>query len=115
MKALLANMAAMYAVYQGPEGLKTIAHRVHGLAATFAAGLKKLGTAEVQDLPFFDTVKVKVADSRAIADLAYKNEINLRIVDKNTVSILFSVVYCIHCEFLYGITGVCSLPDYCFF
>ncbi|XP_027180283.1 glycine dehydrogenase (decarboxylating), mitochondrial [Coffea eugenioides] len=88
-QALLANMAAMYAVYHGPEGLKTIAHRVHGLAATFAAGLKKLGTAEVQDLPFFDTVKVKVADSRAIADLAYKNEINLRIVDKNTITVSF--------------------------
>lgn len=79
-------MAAMYAVYHGPEGLKTIAQRVHGLAGTFAAGLKKLGTVEVQNLPFFDTVKVKCADAKAIADVACKNEINLRIVDENTVS-----------------------------
>lgn len=79
-------MAAMYAVYHGPEGLKTIAQRVHGLAGTFAAGLKKLGTVEVQSLPFFDTVKVKCADAKATADVAYKNEINLRIVDKNIVS-----------------------------
>ncbi|CAA0821295.1 Glycine dehydrogenase (decarboxylating) 1-mitochondrial [Striga hermonthica] len=88
-QALLANMAAMYAVYHGPEGLKTIAQRVHGLAGTFAAGLKKLGTVEIQGLPFFDTVKVKCADAKAIADVAYKNEINLRIVDKNTITASF--------------------------
>lgn len=88
-QALLANMAAMYAVYHGPEGLKTIAQRVHGLAVTFSAGLKKLGTVEVQGLPFFDTVKVKCADSKVIADAAYKNEINLRIVDKNTLTVAF--------------------------
>lgn len=87
MKALLANMAAMYAVYHGPEGLKTIGQRVHGLAGTFSAGLKKLGTVEVQDLPFFDTVKVKCSDAKAIADVATKNDINVRIVDNNTVSL----------------------------
>jgi glycine dehydrogenase len=84
-QALLANMAAMYAVYHGPEGLKAIANRVHGLAGTFAHGLKKLGTVTVQELPFFDTVKVKCADARTIAEEAVKNEINLRVVDDNTV------------------------------
>ncbi|KAL3566384.1 hypothetical protein D5086_031799 [Populus alba] len=54
-------MAAMYAVYHGPGGLKTIAQRVHGLAEAFAVGLKKLGTVEVQGLPFFDTVKITVS------------------------------------------------------
>ncbi|KAL6524003.1 hypothetical protein OROMI_031098 [Orobanche minor] len=88
-QALLANMAAMYAVYHGPEGLKTIAQRVHGLAGTFAVGLKKLGTVEVQSLPFFDTVKVKCSDAKTIADAAYKNEINLRIVDQNTITASF--------------------------
>ncbi|KAL8115247.1 hypothetical protein AgCh_021907 [Apium graveolens] len=88
-QALLANMAAMYAVYHGPEGLKIIAQRVHGLAGILAAGLKKLGTVEVQELPFFDTVKIKCADSKAIAEAAYKSEMNLRIVDKNTVTASF--------------------------
>ena len=37
-QALLANIAAMYAVYHGPEGLKAIANRVHGLAGVLAAG-----------------------------------------------------------------------------
>ena len=31
-QALLANMAAMYAVYHGPDGLERIATRVHDLA-----------------------------------------------------------------------------------
>ncbi|KAF8400987.1 hypothetical protein HHK36_014290 [Tetracentron sinense] len=88
-QALLANMAAMYAVYHGPEGLKTIAQRVHGLAATLALGVKKIGTVDVQGLPFFDTVKIKCADSQAIADAAYKSEMNLRIVDPNTITVSF--------------------------
>ncbi|XP_043722655.1 glycine dehydrogenase (decarboxylating), mitochondrial-like [Telopea speciosissima] len=88
-QALLANMAAMYAVYHGPEGLKTIAQRVHGLAGTFAHGLKKLGTVDVQGLPFFDTVKIKCPDAHALADAAYKKEMNLRIVDSKTITVSF--------------------------
>lgn len=90
-------MTAMYAVYHGPEGLKSIAQRVHGLAGVFALGLKKLGTAEVQDLPFFDTVKIKCSDANAIVDAATKKDINLRLVDSNTVS--FSS-YMFHFEYM---------------
>ncbi|KAK9065223.1 hypothetical protein SSX86_016606 [Deinandra increscens subsp. villosa] len=53
-------MAAMYGVYHGPEGLKTIAQRVHGLAATFAAGLKKLGTITVS---FDETTAIEDVDT----------------------------------------------------
>ncbi|EOA15952.1 hypothetical protein CARUB_v10004049mg [Capsella rubella] len=88
-QALLANMAAMYAVYHGPAGLKSIAQRVHGLAGVFALGLKKLGVAEVQELPFFDTVKIKCSDAHAVADAAAKSEINLRVVDSNTITASF--------------------------
>ncbi|CAA6671671.1 unnamed protein product [Spirodela intermedia] len=77
-QALLANMAAMYAVYHGPAGLKAIGERVHGLASTFASGLKKLGT-----------VTVKCADAHAIAEAAYKHEINLRVVDSETITVAF--------------------------
>ena len=42
-QALLANMASMYAVYHGPEGLKKIAQRIHTLTCVLAAGLEKLG------------------------------------------------------------------------
>lgn len=85
-------MAAMYAVYHGPEGLKEIADRVHGLASTFAHGLKKLGTVTVQELPFFDTVKVTCEDARAIAEEAVKNEMNLRMVDANTVRFILMLL-----------------------
>ena len=44
-QALLANIAAMYAVYHGPEGLTKIARRVNGLAAVLAAGVPPLSFA----------------------------------------------------------------------
>src|SRR6266536_2327932 len=44
-QALLANMAALYACYHGPEGLKQIAQRLHTLTVILAAGLEKLGFA----------------------------------------------------------------------
>ncbi|XP_010417387.1 PREDICTED: glycine dehydrogenase (decarboxylating) 2, mitochondrial-like [Camelina sativa] len=88
-QALLANMTAMYAVYHGPEGLKSMAQRVHGLAGVFALGLKKLGTVQVQDLPFFDTVKITCSNAPAIFDAAAKKEINLRLVDSNTITVAF--------------------------
>ena len=91
-------MAAMYAVYHGPAGLKAIADRVHGLAATFAHGLKKLGTVTVQDLPFFGTVKVTCPDASAIAKEAVENEMNLRVVDANTVRFIMTSLF--HCNLL---------------
>ncbi|HVS09636.1 MAG TPA: glycine dehydrogenase (aminomethyl-transferring), partial [Planctomycetota bacterium] len=54
---LLAIMAGMYAVYHGPEGLRAIATRVHGLTAVLAAGLRRLGL-RVGEAPYFDTLRV---------------------------------------------------------
>ncbi len=77
-QVLLANIAAMYAVYHGPEGLKKIALRIHRMTQITVAGLKKLGhTIETSD--YFDTVKVKTGDVSSLKALAEKNEINLRI------------------------------------
>ncbi|MBS0966928.1 aminomethyl-transferring glycine dehydrogenase [Acetobacter okinawensis] len=56
-QVLLAVIAGMYAVYHGPEGLKAIARRVHGLASTLAQGLRSLGV-NVQTTAFFDTITV---------------------------------------------------------
>lgn len=53
-QALLANMAASYAVYHGPDGVKDIAERVNGMAAVTQAALKAAGFG-VSDEPFFDT------------------------------------------------------------
>jgi glycine dehydrogenase len=91
IQALLANMAAMYAVYHGPGGLKTIADRVHGLAAVFATGVAKLPNISVGSEPFFDTVKLTLADGSAqkVADSAAEKGINLRVVNNNTITLAF--------------------------
>lgn len=88
-QALLANMAAMYAVYHGPGGLKTIAERVHGLAGVFSAGVGKLGF-KCGSGPFFDTVKVTVGDGGAqkLANKAAAQGVNMRVLDDSTVSLL---------------------------
>ncbi|HUA64829.1 MAG TPA: aminomethyl-transferring glycine dehydrogenase, partial [Alphaproteobacteria bacterium] len=57
-QALLANMAALYAVYHGPLGLKKIAERVQRLAHTLAGGLKKQGH-KIKTEIFFDTFVVE--------------------------------------------------------
>jgi glycine dehydrogenase len=58
-QALLANMAAMYAVYHGADGLKNIGKRVALLTQTLADALKELGF-EVVHQNFFDTIMIKV-------------------------------------------------------
>jgi glycine dehydrogenase len=64
-QALLANMAAMYAVYHGPQGVRAIAERVHDLARTLDVVLRTLGYRQHND-SFFDTIRVTVtAEQRA--------------------------------------------------
>ena len=76
-QVLLANMAAMYAVYHGPQGLKKIALRTHRLTQLAAAGLAKLGH-QVESLAVFDTVKVKTSDLASLKQISEKHNINLR-------------------------------------
>ena len=86
-QALLANVAAMYAAYHGPEGLRAIATRVHGHAVAFAAGLRAAGREIVHDR-FFDTVMVRVPGAaRQIVSAADDAGINLRPVDADHVGI----------------------------
>ncbi|MCV6610997.1 MAG: aminomethyl-transferring glycine dehydrogenase [Amphritea sp.] len=62
-QALLANMASFYCVYHGPQGLKTIAERVHRLTSILANGLKSKGVA-VNDT-YFDTLTVTLPETAA--------------------------------------------------
>ncbi|MGY4307507.1 glycine dehydrogenase [Bradyrhizobium sp. USDA 4369] len=76
-QVLLAVIAAMYAVYHGPDGLKSIARTVHRRAAVLAAGLRKLGLAPASD-SFFDTVLVETgANCDEIIARAESRRINL--------------------------------------
>ncbi len=74
-QALLANMAAAYAVYHGPEGIRTIAERTHRLTGILAAALGDAGLNVSRR--FFDTVTFD-GDSAAIRARAEAKGINLR-------------------------------------
>ncbi|WP_426415069.1 aminomethyl-transferring glycine dehydrogenase [Aestuariirhabdus sp. LZHN29] len=76
-QVLLANMAAFYAVYHGPEGLKRIANRVHRLTDILARGLKKTGLPILNE-SYFDTLSIDLGARQAeIVSAAEKAGYNL--------------------------------------
>jgi glycine dehydrogenase len=76
-QALLANMAAMYAVYHGPDGLKEIATRVHELTRQLGFELQQYGM-ELAASHYFDTIAINVKNMNQIRTSALKNKINFR-------------------------------------
>jgi glycine dehydrogenase len=71
-QALLANMAASYGVYHGPEGLKKISTRMHSLTCMLAEALTTGGhTVEgyAEGASFFDTIRVDVGAGNAAATI----------------------------------------------
>ncbi|MFJ9181397.1 aminomethyl-transferring glycine dehydrogenase [Streptomyces sp. NPDC102360] len=86
-QVLLAVMAGMYAVYHGPEGLKSIARRTHRYATLLAAGLTA-GGVEVVHGAYFDTLTVRVPGKAAeVVSAAREGGVNLRLVDADHVSL----------------------------
>ncbi len=85
-QALLANMAAMYAVYHGPDGLKSIAKRVAFLTQTIAEAIEERGF-ELYSGNFFDTIMVKVKDIAPVKAKAEQQQINLRYIGHNHIGI----------------------------
>ena len=91
-QALLANTAASYAVYHGPEGLKAIAGRIHSMASVVTAGLKSAGYCVVNDGAFFDTLKVALPKNVSASSLhskAVSSGFNLRPIDDSHVGLAF--------------------------
>ncbi|WP_371326525.1 aminomethyl-transferring glycine dehydrogenase [Collimonas sp. OK307] len=86
-QVLLANIASMYAVYHGPQGLKTIAQRVHRLTAILAEGLRLLHH-PVPTASFFDTITVHTGGhTQDIHAAARSQSVNLRLIDDGSVGI----------------------------
>ena len=85
-QALLANMAAMYAVYHGAEGLTDIAKRISLLTKTLAAELQDEGF-ELQNENYFDTITFKINDAENIKDISQKHEMNFHYPAENLVTI----------------------------
>ncbi|SDI02654.1 aminomethyl-transferring glycine dehydrogenase [Pseudomonas abietaniphila] len=79
-QVLLANIASLYAVYHGPEGLKRIAQRVHRLTTILATGLERNGIRRVNQ-HYFDTLTLDVGGAQtAILESASAARFNLRIL-----------------------------------
>ena len=85
-QVLLAVMAGMYGVYHGPEGLKKIAGRVHGLTKMLEGGLKSLGLKQVNE-NYFDTLKIEVSNKEAIQKIALQHGVNFRYFSDNHIGI----------------------------
>jgi glycine dehydrogenase len=88
-QVLLAVMASMYAVYHGPEGLRSIARRVLAQSTDLAGRLGRAGFDLVNDT-WFDTLTVRAPGQAAeICERARQRGINLRRVDADTVALSF--------------------------
>lgn len=88
-QVLLANIAAMYAVYHGPKGLKLIAERIHRLTSIFAKALQDAGIT-LRHKSWFDTLSIEVADKAAVLARAESAKVNLRTDIHGAVGITFS-------------------------
>jgi len=88
-QVLLAVIAALYAVYHGPDGLRLIAGRVHRMTQIMAEGLRRLGL-KIENAAFFDTLSVCVPGQAArIVARAREARINLRVIDADRLGISF--------------------------
>ncbi|MEY0288930.1 aminomethyl-transferring glycine dehydrogenase [Providencia rettgeri] len=90
-QVLLANIAAMYAVYHGPKGLKIIAERIHRFSSIFAKALADAGFVS-RHKTWFDTLCIEVADKTAVLARAEKAKVNLRTDIRGAVGVTFSEI-----------------------
>lgn len=91
-QVLLANLAGMYAVYHGEEGVKRIASRIHALASQFATIIEQLsGSLKIVHPVFFDTVAVDCGErAQQIYQNALSAGFNLRRVNERVLAVAFS-------------------------
>ena len=85
-QALLANMAVMYAVYHGPQGLKKIATKIHALTQNLDQQLQSLGIQQSNEF-YFDTLHLHGFDSSALQKIAKEKNINFNYFNDGTISI----------------------------
>ncbi|HNF70770.1 MAG TPA: aminomethyl-transferring glycine dehydrogenase, partial [Chitinophagaceae bacterium] len=88
-QALLANMAAMYAVYHGPDGLRSIAKRISTYARQVATAL---GSGLVHK-HYFDTILIQVADAGAEVKKLESAGFNVRFVNATHIAVSFDETF----------------------
>ena len=85
-QALLANVAAMYAVYHGPKGLRGIGERIHTLTCALASALASRSGGPVNST-WFDTLTLPVTSAESVHALAVQHGVNLRRIDDRHVGV----------------------------
>jgi glycine dehydrogenase len=86
-QALLAIMAAFYAMYHGPKGLRRIANRIQRLTNIFNVGMRELGF-EADNKTYFDTLTYTVGNQQKdIIERALAGGMNLRYIDADRLGI----------------------------
>src|SRR5665213_3234710 len=85
-QALLANMAAMYAVYHGAEGLKEIAQRISFLTQALARHLEESGY-ELVNKNYFDTITFRINDRNELSEISQAHEMNFHFPAEDLVTI----------------------------
>ncbi len=90
-QVLLAIMSSMYAVYHGPDGLKAIAERVHGITRVLAEGMRTLGHPPTHE-SYFDTVGFHAyADATSVVNAAREHGMNFRPGEDSHAEFVISV------------------------
>lgn len=89
-QVLLANMAALYAMYHGREGLQFIAKHVHALASIMKEALTQLGFKVLTGSHFFDTVAIETSEAKTIVSACQKQGFNLATLKDNVIAISFA-------------------------
>jgi glycine dehydrogenase len=85
-QVLLAVMASMYAVYHGPEGLKSIARHIQNNTEALAFLLKQKGVQLVND-SFFDTLHILGINTKTVKIRALSASVNLNYIDASSLSL----------------------------
>ena len=102
-QALLATLAAMYAVYHGPEGLKDIARRIHAMTVALYKMLVARGM-KVINPTYFDTLTVELSDIESVRRRSVERQVNffyrdgkvvLSLDECTTVQDLRDIVWCL--------------------
>ncbi len=86
--ALMATMSGMFAVYHGPEGVRSIAENASSFAHTVADELRKVGL-KLSTENFFDTIEIVGIDSNAVKIQALEKGLNFYYPNSSTVRISF--------------------------
>ncbi|WP_068545679.1 aminomethyl-transferring glycine dehydrogenase [Thalassotalea crassostreae] len=85
-QVLLANMAAFYAVYHGPKGLKVIAERIHRFTDILCLGTAQNGLVAIHN-NYFDTLTFNVENKAEIVARSLANGVNLRTDVEGQISV----------------------------